>query len=106
MVYCGGALAQLYQKMDGEVIYAGKPHAPIYNLCRAWLDEVLGAIPPKSRVLCIGDNIFTDLVGAQREGYDCLFIQDGLYAETEKQLKDLLHKHEISAKYMGPKLSW
>ncbi len=106
LVYCGGALAQLYQKMGGEVIYAGKPHPPIYRLCRAWLDELLGAVPPKSRVLCIGDNIFTDLVGAQREGYDCLFIQDGLYAETEKQLKDLLHQHNISAKYMGPKLIW
>jgi len=106
IIYCGGALAQKYQSMGGEVIYAGKPHAPIYRLCRAWLDEMLGAVPPKSRVLCIGDNIFTDLVGAQREGYDCLFIQDGLYAESETQLKNLLHKHEISAKYMGPKLSW
>ncbi|MEP1231121.1 MAG: TIGR01459 family HAD-type hydrolase [Litorimonas sp.] len=106
LVYCGGALAQLYQKMDGNVIYAGKPHAPIYRLCRAWLDELLGAVPPKSRILCIGDNIFTDLVGAQRENYDCLFIQDGLYAETERQLKGLLHKHDITAKYIGPRLTW
>ena len=106
IIYCGGALAQMYQKMGGEVIYAGKPHPPIYRLCRAWLDELLGEQLPKSRVLCIGDNIFTDLVGAQREGYDCLFIQDGLYAETEKQLTGLLHQHNISAKYIGSKLSW
>jgi len=106
MIYCGGALAQLYQKMGGQVIYAGKPHAPIYRLCSAWLEELLGEKVPKTRILCIGDNIFTDLVGAQRENYDCLFIQDGLYAETERQLKDLLHKHDISAKYIGPKLTW
>jgi len=106
IIYCGGALAQLYQKMGGEVVYAGKPHAPIYRLCRAWLEELLGDVPPAPRILCIGDNIFTDLVGAQREGYDCLFIQDGLYAETETQLKGLLHQYDISAKYMGPRLSW
>lgn len=106
VIYCGGALAQYYQKLGGEVIYAGKPHAPIYDLCRAWLDEMLGSVPPKSRVLCIGDNIFTDLVGAQRQGYDCVFIQDGLYAETEAQFKGLLHKHDISAKYLAEKLCW
>ena len=106
IVWCGGALAKLYEELGGEVIYAGKPHEPIYRLARAWMNEMLGYLPPEDRVLCIGDNIFTDLVGAQQQDYDCLFIQDGLYGETEQKFKALLGDHGINARYMASKLSW
>ena len=106
IIWCGGKLAQNYEEMGGEVIYGGKPHAPIYRLCRAWLDEVMGHIPSPEKILCIGDNIFTDLVGAQREGMDCLFIQDGLHGATEYKFKSLMIEHGITARYIAPKLSW
>lgn len=106
IIYCGGALAQLYEKMGGEVVFAGKPHQPIYRLCRAWLNEVIGYVPPPEKILCIGDNIFTDLLGAQEQGYDCLFIQDGLYGETTEKFKQLLIEHKITARYMADHLSW
>jgi len=106
IVYCGGALAQKYEKMGGRVVYSGKPHDPIYRLARAWLQETVGYLPDVERILCIGDNIFTDLLGAQEQSYDCLFIQDGLYGETTKQFKSLLTQHHITARYMSPKLSW
>jgi len=106
VVWCGGALAKVYEDMGGEVVYAGKPHPPIYRLCRAWLDEVTGHVPPLERILCIGDNIFTDLVGAQDQGMDCLFIQDGLHGETEHRFKTLLGEHGISARYIAPHLAW
>ena len=32
LIYCAGALAELYEKLGGSVVYAGKPHAPIYEL--------------------------------------------------------------------------
>lgn len=106
IIWCGGALGNVYEEMGGEVIYAGKPHEPIYRLCRAWLDEVTGYIPPPERILCIGDNIFTDLIGAKRENMDCLFIQDGLNGDMEHRFKTLLGEHGISARYVAPKLSW
>ncbi len=106
LIYCGGALAQKYEQMGGRVVYAGKPHDPIYRLSRAWLDEVLGHVPDVERVLCIGDNIFTDLLGAQEQGYDCLFIQDGLHGDTTKKFKSLLQKNRITARYMSSNLSW
>ena len=31
LIYCAGALADLYHSMGGEVLYAGKPHPPIYQ---------------------------------------------------------------------------
>jgi len=106
LVYCGGALAKKYEEMGGRVVYSGKPHDPIYRLSRAWLEEVVGYLPDVERVLCIGDNIFTDLLGAQDQSYDCLFIQDGLYGETTDKFKTLLTEHRITARYMSPKLSW
>ena len=33
LVYCAGAIADLYGEMGGEVLYAGKPHPPIYLEC-------------------------------------------------------------------------
>ena len=106
IIYCGGALAEKYEKMGGEVIYAGKPHEPIYRLSRAWLQEVTGYVPTADRILTIGDNIFTDLRGAQNEDYDCLFIADGLYADTSEKLKALLTENGITAKYMASQLVW
>lgn len=106
MIYCGGALAQSYEDMGGEVIYAGKPHKPIYRLSRAWLKEIAGYDIDKSKVLAVGDNIHTDLLGAQNEGYDCLFVADGVHENNAFAVKDLLRKHGILVKYMLPSLTW
>ncbi len=76
LVYCAGALADLYRDLGGEVLYAGKPHAPIYELALARAGH-----PPRSRVLAIGDSIRTDLTGAQAMGLDCIFITAGIHAE-------------------------
>ena len=32
LVYCAGSIAEMYEKMGGEVLYAGKPYRPIYEL--------------------------------------------------------------------------
>lgn len=106
MIYCGGALAQKYENMGGEVIYAGKPHAPIYRLSRAWMEEAMGFVPPPERILAIGDNIHTDLLGAQNEGFDCLFIGDGLDMGNSEKVFNLIRDHGITAKYAMSKLSW
>ncbi len=106
IIYCGGALAKLYEELGGDVVYAGKPHAPIYRLSKAWLEETAGYLPPPERILAIGDNIFTDLRGAQNEGFDCLYIEDGLYADTAEKLTGLLTEHGITARYMASSLNW
>ena len=104
-LYCGGALAQLYAELGGEVVYAGKPHPPIYRLARAWLDEVAGHVPRPERILMIGDNIFTDLVGGAREGLGTLYIQDGLHGRGE-DLAAILARHGIRADFIAERLIW
>lgn len=106
MIYCGGALAQAYEDMGGEVIYAGKPYEAIYRLSRAWLTELTGYELDRSRVLVIGDNIHTDLLGAQNQNYDALFIADGLSVGNSDAVANVLEKHDIYVKYMLSTLSW
>ena len=101
---CAGAIAQLYERMGGTVVYGGKPHPPIYRLGRAWLEQIIGYAP--TRVLMIGDNLFTDVLGAQNEGLDCLFIQDGLYGSTADEFRTLCERHGVSARYQLPELVW
>ena len=74
-IYCAGAIAQLYAEMGGEVLYFGKPHAPIYDLARRRLDS------HAARELAIGDGIGTDIAGAVAQGIDSLFVTGGLAAD-------------------------
>ncbi|MBL4870799.1 MAG: TIGR01459 family HAD-type hydrolase [Robiginitomaculum sp.] len=106
LIYCGGALAKKYEDMGGQTVYAGKPHKAIYRLSRAWLTEIAGYEIDATRILAIGDNIQTDLVGAQNENYDCLFVASGVYDGNSTQIRGLLEKHGIFVKYMLSSLSW
>jgi HAD superfamily hydrolase (TIGR01459 family) len=81
LVYCAGAIADLYGSLGGEVLYAGKPYRPIYEMALAKAEKARGEKVPLSRVLAIGDSVRTDLKGATRFGIDCLFVTAGIHAE-------------------------
>ncbi len=49
LVYCAGAIADLYATMGGEVLYAGKPYRPIYEMAVAKAESAAGRkIAPRS----------------------------------------------------------
>jgi ribonucleotide monophosphatase NagD (HAD superfamily) len=75
LIYCGGALAQLYAEMGGEAILVGKPHAPIYAAAKKRLAE-FGA----RRILAVGDGLPTDIRGAVENGVPVLFVTGGIHA--------------------------
>jgi HAD superfamily hydrolase (TIGR01459 family) len=81
LVYCAGAVADLYASLGGEVLYAGKPHRPIYETALAKAAAARGEKPRLDRVLAIGDSVRTDLAGATAFGIDCLFVTAGIHAE-------------------------
>jgi len=80
LVYCGGALADLYEELGGPVVMAGKPHAPIYDLALERAAAELGRPLARERVLSVGDGIATDLAGAAAQGLDALFVAHGIHA--------------------------
>jgi HAD superfamily hydrolase (TIGR01459 family) len=79
-IYCAGAIAAAYAERGGRSFYYGKPHAPIYEMARAWLGTETGGAPDDT-ILCIGDGVQTDIAGAMGEGFDSLFVTGGLAAE-------------------------
>ncbi len=115
LVLCAGAIADAYEAMGGKVVMAGKPHAPIYAKSLAEADVQLGRPVDRSRVLCIGDGVSTDVRGAQLQGLDCLFLWggvhaadllDGAEAADAERAAAFLAKHEAVAKYAMPELVW
>lgn len=80
LIYCAGAIADLYQSMGGEVLYAGKPYRPIYEQAIERAVALRGHAVPRQRVLAIGDAVRTDLAGAVAFGIDCLFVAAGIHA--------------------------
>lgn len=86
LLYCSGALAELYEQMGGKVIQAGKPYAPIYQRAYEIAQQLVGKNISKSRVIGIGDAMRTDVKGACDFGIDALFVTSGIH-------RDELHPH-------------
>jgi HAD superfamily hydrolase (TIGR01459 family) len=80
LLYCAGAIADLYAKQGGDVLYAGKPYAPIYDLALQLAERARGKKVDRKRVLAIGDSVRTDFSGAASYGIDCLFVTAGIHS--------------------------
>jgi HAD superfamily hydrolase (TIGR01459 family) len=115
MIYCAGALADLYVELGGRVLMAGKPHAPIYRCALDALEQAAGRPVDKARVLAIGDALATDVRGANAQGIDCLFVGAGVdAAETlgaggeidPVRLETLLVREAARAAYALTDLVW
>ena len=99
--YCAGTLAEIFKKVGGKVIYFGKPYAEIYNFC----------IKENEKVLVIGDNIRTDIMGANNMNFDSLFITGGIHKiEFEKSqyqnYDKVLNKYGAKTNYYQEGLIW
>ena len=99
--YCAGTIAKIFEKIGGKVIYIGKPYSDIYNFCKKG----------NEKVLVIGDNIRTDIKGANSMKFDSLFITQGIHKEefneTSKENYDkILEKYKVKTNYYQEKLTW
>ena len=70
---CAGAIADLYERMDGAVFWAGKPHINAYEAARAVAERVRGSPVARARIIAVGDSLRTDLKGAEAAGIDADF---------------------------------
>jgi len=115
IIYCGGAVADLYMGMGGQVTMAGKPFDPIYSLSLTEAEQLLGRPVDRARVLCIGDGVITDVLGAGNQGLDCLFIAQGIHGDAARGTDGtldpagaaaLLDVENTSARYAALDLEW
>ena len=82
---CAGSVAMVFEKMGGKVVYFGKPYPEVYN-------QSINNL--KKKTLSIGDNLNTDIKGANLLHYDSLLISSGV------------HKNEIKENYALDQLQW
>lgn len=115
IIMCAGSLADLYASLGGPVIMAGKPYAPIYDLCYAAYERLSGKTADKKRILAIGDGLPTDVLGANGQGLDLIFIAAGIHAVEATgddgkldplRLKALLDVQTAEARYVADALRW
>jgi len=114
LVYCAGAIADLYAEAGGEVINAGKPYLPIYQQALAIAEKARGQTVDRGRMLAIGDSVRTDLKGAAAFGIDCLFVTAGIHAEElggrdspdAGALGDILAAAQVYPKAVMRRLVW
>ncbi|MBK8085800.1 MAG: TIGR01459 family HAD-type hydrolase [Devosia sp.] len=80
LIYCGGAIADLYEARGGMVRMAGKPYRPIYQEALRLAEAAAGRPLERSRILAIGDSVRTDAIGAAGAGLDLLFVTGSIHA--------------------------
>ena len=61
------------------------------------------------RTLVIGDNLRTDIKGANNMNLDSVFITSGIHKaeiSNEENIEELLKKYNISGNYFQRELTW
>ena len=97
--YCAGSVAKIFETLGGKTIYFGKPYKEIYKLC----------FSKKEKVIAIGDNLNTDIKGANNMKIDSIFISNGVHRSEFKQedeLVELSKKYKVNSKYYQTELNW
>tara|TARA_Y100001970_G_C14036766_1_gene751521 strand:+ start:100 stop:912 length:813 start_codon:yes stop_codon:yes gene_type:complete len=97
--YCAGKIAEIFEKLGGKVIYFGKPHKEVYLTC----------LDMRQKILVIGDNIKTDIKGANNMNLNSIFITNGVHRSkinTKEDIEKLLKIHNVSANYFQEELTW
>ncbi len=96
---CAGSVAMVFEKMGGEVIYFGKPHPEVYNQS---FDN------KNKKILAIGDNLNTDIRGANLLNYDSLLISNGIHRDEikNKGIQKVAKDYEVIVNYIQSDLKW
>ena len=96
---CAGSVAMVFEKMGGEVVYFGKPYPEVYN------QSINNS---KKRILSIGDNLNTDIKGANLLNYDSLLISNGVHKNEieDRGLEVVSKQYESIINFIQSDLRW
>ena len=97
--FCAGSVAMVFEKMGGEVVYFGKPYPEVYHQS---IDN------KNKKILSIGDNLNTDIQGANLLNYDSLIISNGIHKNEikEKGIEKVAKSYEAICNYIQSELKW
>ncbi|MEP7240215.1 MAG: TIGR01459 family HAD-type hydrolase [Devosia sp.] len=111
IIYCGGALADLYEARGGQILMAGKPYRPIYDEALRLAEGAAGRPLDRRRILAIGDSVRTDAIGAANAGVDLYFITGSIHAgdlegATDTAVHALVAPSGARLVGFAPRLAW
>ena len=97
--FCAGSVAKVYEEMGGKVEYFGKPYPKVYNQSTNINNK---------KVLCIGDNLNTDIKGANKQKFDSFLIADGIHKQeiANENFVEIKKKYNVEVDYIQTKLQW
>ena len=97
--FCAGSVAMVFEKMGGNVVYFGKPYPEVYNQSFDNKDK---------KILSIGDNLNTDIKGANLLNYDSLIISNGIHKHEiqENGIEKTAKSYETICNYIQSELKW
>ena len=97
-----GRIAGLYQEMGGTVRFIGKPYADIYRLALRSAGN-----PDRNRVICLGDSIEHDIVGARQAELRSALVTSGILEGLSAAAReDLCRIHSAWPDYFLPGFIW
>ena len=96
---CAGSVAMIFEKMGGDVTYFGKPYAEVYNQASNNKDK---------KILSIGDNLNTDIKGANLLNYDSLLISNGVHKNEilHDGIENISKQYESIVNFLQSDLKW
>ena len=96
---CAGSVAMVFEKLGGEVIYFGKPYPEVYNQ---------STDNKNKKILAIGDNLNTDIKGANLLNYDSMIITNGIHKEEINRdgIEKVCKNYEALVNFMQSELKW
>jgi ribonucleotide monophosphatase NagD (HAD superfamily) len=85
--------------MGGEVVYFGKPYPEVYNQS---IDN------NNKKILSIGDNLNTDIKGANLLNYDSLLISNGVHKNEIQNngIETVSKQYESIVNFVQSDLKW
>ncbi len=96
--FCAGSIAKIFEELGGKVDYFGKPYPLVYTQASTIKNK---------KILCIGDNLNTDIKGANIQNFNSLFISSGIHKnEAKNNLNKLLENYNVKVDYIQSKLKW
>ena len=97
--FCAGTIAKIFEKLGGEIKYFGKPYPDVYAKSFNNLKD--------KKVICIGDNLNTDIRGANMQNFDSLLINNGIHKrEISNGINELTRKYNVRVNYTQTELKW
>jgi len=111
--YCAGAIAKKYKQMGGEVTYFGKPYSDIYYSALKTMNIFEKFKTNKIKAFSIGDNLKTDIYGANILKIESLLILNGIYKNfitnnkvNFEELKKSTNINNVLINYYQQNLLW